>query len=152
MSGSTIIDLKPIFQLHALRNSGARVNRKPKKRLAPLSVRLSAGQRAQLEQDAVGMSLNAYVLSRLFDDPQNAKPKRQRRPPTKRDKAIARALRQLSQSGLAAYLANQIAAYENGHLPLSEGEELQLREAYAACRSLRNDLIEAQGLRICGEP
>ncbi|MBO6549994.1 MAG: hypothetical protein JJ964_10275, partial [Rhizobiales bacterium] len=80
------------------------------KRMAPLSVRLSKEQRTQLERDAVGMSLNAYVISKLFDDP--VKPKRRRKEPTLKDKAIARALRQLSQAGLVGYLLSQIEAIE----------------------------------------
>ena len=114
------------------------------KRMAPLSVRLSKEQRIQLERDAVGMSLNAYVLSRLFDDP--VKPKRRRKQPTKKDKAIARALRQLSQTGLVGYLLSQIAAIEEQRLQLPENEEKQLRQAYADCCNLRRDLIEALGL------
>ena len=114
------------------------------KRMAPLSVRLSKEQREQLERDAVGMSLNAYVLSKLFDD--SIKPKRKRKEPTKKDKAIARALRHLSQAGLVTYLLNQIAAIEEHRLQLPKYEEEQLRQAYADCCNLRRDLIEAMGL------
>lgn len=118
-----------------------------KKRLSPLSVRLSAEQRAQLERDAVGMSLNAYVLSKLFDDPNaEKKRKRRRKPPTKRDKAIASALRRLAHSGIAAYLASQIVAQEEGRLGLSKDEEAELREAYTECYRIRRDLVEALGL------
>lgn len=114
------------------------------KRMAPLSVRLSKDQREQLKRDAVGMSLNAYVLSKLFDDP--VKPKRRRKEPTQKDKAIARALRQLSQVGLVGYLLSQIEAIEELRLQLPEDEETQLRQAYADCCNLRRDLIEAMGL------
>lgn len=114
------------------------------KRMAPLSVRLSKEQRTQLERDAVGMSLNAYVISKLFDDP--VKPKRMRKEPTQKDKAIARALRQLSQAGLVGYLLSQIEAIEEHRLQLPEDEEEQLRQAYADCCNLRRDLIEAMGL------
>ncbi|GAA6210624.1 hypothetical protein NBRC116602_03640 [Hyphomicrobiales bacterium 4NK60-0047b] len=114
------------------------------KRMAPLSVRLSKEQRKQLERDAVGMSLNAYVLSKLFDDP--VSPKRRRKEPTQKNKAIARALRQLSQAGLVGYLLNQIAAIEENRLQLPPDEEKQLRQAYTNCCNLRRDLIEALGL------
>ncbi|MBO6549307.1 MAG: hypothetical protein JJ964_06765 [Rhizobiales bacterium] len=114
------------------------------KRMAPLSVRLSKEQRVQLERDAVGMSLNAYVISKLFDNP--TKPKRRCKEPTQKDKAIARALRQLSQAGLVGYLLSQIEAIEENHLSLPEDEEEQLRQAYTDCCSLRRDLIEALGL------
>ncbi len=114
------------------------------KRMAPLSVRLSKEQRTQLEHDAVSMSLNAYVISKLFDDP--VKPKRRRKEPTQKDKAIARALRQLSQAGLIGYLLSQIEAIEEHRLQIPEDEEKQLRQTYADCCNLRRDLIEAMGL------
>jgi len=118
------------------------VNQKPKKkRLSPLSVRLSAEQRAQLENDAVGMSLNAYVLSKLFDAPKRKKQ------PTKRDKAIASALRRMSHAGIATFLASLIVAQEEQRLGLSPDEEAELREAYAECFRIRRDLIEALGLQ-----
>lgn len=111
------------------------------KRLSPLSVRLSAEQRAQLERDAVGMSLNAYVLSKLFAAPHRKKL------PTKRDKAIASALRRMSHAGLATYLASQIVAQEEGRLGLSKADEIELRKAYAECFHIRRDLVEALGLQ-----
>lgn len=114
-----------------------------KKRLAPLSVRLSAEQRKQLERDAVDMSLNAYVLSKLFDSKNT---KRKSRMPTKRDKAIASALRRLAHSGMASFLTSQIVAQEEGRLMLCKTEEAQLREAHAECFRIRQDLIEAMGL------
>lgn len=118
------------------------VNERPKKkRLSPLSVRLSSEQRAQLEKDAVGMSLNAYVLSKLFDAP------KRKRQPTKRDKAIASALRRMAHSGIAAYLASQIVAQDEGRLGLSSNEAAELREAYEECYLIRCDLIEALGLQ-----
>lgn len=124
---------------------------KPKKRLAPLSVRLSAEQRTELERAAVGMSLNAYVLSKLFDDPKAPKKKRRkRRAPSKRDKALASALRRLSYAGIASYLLSQIVAQEEGRLMLSANEEKQLREAYAECDSIRRDLVTALGLSAEG--
>lgn len=128
---------------HLQRDFKSAHTQKPK-RMAPLSVRLSKEQRAQLECDAVSMSLNAYVISKLFDDP--AKLKRRRKEPTQKDKAIARALRQLSQAGLIGYLLSQIEAIEEHRLQLPEDEEKQLRQAYADCCNLRRDLIEAMGL------
>lgn len=123
------------------------VKPKPAKRLAPLSVRLSAEQRRQLEQDAVGMSLNAYVLSRLFDDPDSKKKsKRKTRVPTKRDKAIAQVLRRMGHAGIATFLVSQIVAQEEGRLILSDKEETELRGAYAEWNLIRRDLVEALGL------
>ncbi len=111
-----------------------------KKRPSPLSVRLSVEQLAQLERDAMGMALNAYVLSKLFE------PKKKRRLPTVQEQAIARALRRLGHSGIAVYLASQVVAQEEGRLMLSAEDERQLRHAYAECDSVRRDLVQAIGL------
>lgn len=123
-------------------------NHKPAKpkRMAPLSVRLSKEQRERLERDAMGMALNAYVLSKLFED--EGKPNRRRKKPTKRDKAIARALRRLGGCGIVTYLVSQILAVEEGRLILSDDEEKDLREAHAEFYALRRDLVEAMGLEI----
>lgn len=114
-----------------------------KKRRAPLSVRLSDEQWKQLRQDALGMSLNAYALSRLFGE---EKPKRKHRKPTKRDKAIAKALRRLGGCGINAFLLSQILAVEEGRLLLSKEEERELRKAYAEFDAVRRDLVAAVGL------
>lgn len=114
-----------------------------KRRMAPLSVRLSKEQRVRLEQDAAGIALNAYVLSKLFDD---ARPKRRRKKPTKQDKAIASALRRLGHCGIATYIVSQIVAVEEGRLLLSDNEEKDLRTAYAELDRIRRDLVEAMGL------
>ena len=119
----------------------AAIREKPKKkRLSPLSVRLTAEQREQLERDAIGMTLNAYVLGRLFNK------RSKRKPPTKHQQAIGRALRRLAHSGIATFLASQIVAQEEGRLMLCKNEESELREAYSECFRIRRDLVEALGL------
>ena len=126
-------------------SAGIKPSKPKKKRRSPLSVRLSPEQRKQLERDAVGMSLNAYVLSRLFDDGGGMASKR-RREPSNRDKAIARALRRLSHAGLAAYLASQIVAKDEGRIRLSKQEEDDLRHAYREIHAIRRDLMTGLGL------
>jgi hypothetical protein len=110
---------------------------------------VSKEQRAELEQRAVGMSLNAYVLSCLFDNP---KKKRRSRQPTKRDKALARALSSLGHSGIAGYLTSQLSAVQEGRLHLSEDEERQLRKAYDELYRVRSDLVAAAGLQSEYDP
>lgn len=122
------------------------VNHKPakRKRMAPLSVRLSKEQRERLERDAMGTALNAYVLIKLFDD--DDKPNYRRKKPTKRDKAVARALRRLGGCGITTYLLSQILAVEEGRLIISDEEEKELRAARAEVDALRRDLVAAMGL------
>lgn len=71
-----------------------------KKPLPPFSLRLTPEERAQLEQDAVGMSLGAYIRSRLFDD---SVPKRRIRSkhPVKDHQELAKVLAELCRSRLA---------------------------------------------------
>jgi len=40
----------------------------PKKQISPFSLRFTFEERAQLEKDAAGMSLGAYIRSRIFDE------------------------------------------------------------------------------------
>src|SRR3546814_4492279 len=77
------------------------------KRPAPFSLRLTFEQRAQLEQDAGGMSLAAYIQSRLFDS-ENPAPRRRGKRPVKDYQALAQVLGKLGQSRLSANL-NQLA-------------------------------------------
>ncbi|MET1414402.1 hypothetical protein ABVF61_19180 [Roseibium sp. HPY-6] len=139
LSSKSVPELGPDFKI------AVSSRKQKKKRIAPLSVRLSKEQRAQLEQEAAGIALNAYVLSKLFDD---AKPKRRRRrkKATKQDKAIARALRRLGHCGIATYLVSQIVAVEEGRLLLTDKEEKDLRAAHAELDRIRRDLVEAMGL------
>ncbi len=137
-SNNSVPELRPDFK------TAVSSQKQKKKRIAPLSIRLSGEQREQLERDAIGMSLNAYVLSKLFDD--DAKPKRKRRMPTKRDKAIASALRQFGQCGIVTYLYRQLLAVEEGRLRLPAEQEAELRTACAGLEDIRRDLIEAMGL------
>src|SRR3546814_7675383 len=67
------------------------------KRPAPFSLRLTFEQRAQLEQDAGGMSLAAYIQSRLFDS-ENPAPRRRGKRPVKDYQAFAQVLGKLGQS------------------------------------------------------
>jgi len=144
MSRSNVSSIKPAFTKLSSVKRPAPVKPQTKKRPPPLSVRLSPEQRAQLERDAVGMSLNAYVLSCLFC----ARPKRKRsHQPSKRDMAISRALRRLSHAGLAAYLTSQIVAQEEGRLRLSKREEVELRHAHGELGAVRRDLIVGLGLQ-----
>lgn len=123
----------------------ARFGKKPKKkRMAPLSVRLSKEQREPLEQDAMGMALNAYVLAKLFDEP-NVR-KRTKKRPTKRDKAVASALRRLGGLGLGTFITCQITALNEGRLILSDHEAAELRKADIELHRLRCDLMQAVGL------
>lgn len=128
--------VKPDFETARSQNSHKR-----KKRLAPLSVRMSKEQREQFERDAIGMSLNAYALSCFFDKGSKSKGKQ-----TKRDKAVASALQRLGSLGIGTFITCQILAYEEGRLHLSKVEIDDLRKADVELHRLRCDLVRALGL------
>src|SRR3546814_5471194 len=104
------------------------------KRPAPFSLRLTFEQRAQLEQDAGGMSLAAYIQSRLFDS-ENPAPRRRGKRPVKDYQALTQVLGKLGQSRLSANL-NQLARSANsGSLPVTPDTEAALLAAVAEIRS-----------------
>lgn len=84
----------------------------------PFSLRLTFEERARLERDAAGMSLGAYIRSRLFgDDPP---PRRTRSKfPVKDKAALAKVLAALGASRLSQNL-NQLARAVNiGAFPVT---------------------------------
>jgi hypothetical protein len=115
------------------------------KRPAPFSLRLTFEQRARLEAEAVGMSLSAYVLSRLFD-PDNPPPRRRGKHPVKDHQALAQVLGLLGQSRLSSNL-NQLARSANtGSLPVTPDTEAALQSAATDVQEIRRLLIEALNL------
>ena len=72
----------------------------PKKPLPPFSLRLTFEERVQLEHDAAGMSLGAYIRSILFD---KTRPKRRTRNknPVKDHQELGKLLGELGRFGVA---------------------------------------------------
>jgi hypothetical protein len=113
-----------------------------RKRPAPFSLRLTFEQRARLETEAVGMSLSAYVLQRLFDSV-SPPPRRRGKAPVKDHQALAQVLGLLGQSRLSSNL-NQLARSANtGSLPVTPDTESALQSAAAEVHEIRRLLIEA---------
>jgi hypothetical protein len=118
------------------------------KRPAPFSLRLTFKQRAQLEQEAEGMSISAYILRRLFGADSQAP--QWRRAPARNQKALAAVLGMLGQSRLANNV-NQLAKHANqGTLPVTPETEAMLREAAADIAAMRTALMAA--LRVDPTP
>lgn len=112
------------------------------KRPAPLSVRLSANERAKLEKQAGGLALGAYIKSVVFGD---AAPKYRKRktPPSAEKQLLAEILARLSDTRSSANL-NQIAKHLNqGTLVLDDGLEADLRRAVAEVAWMRTTLVKA---------
>lgn len=115
------------------------------KRPAPLSVRLTASKRAQLEQMAGGMSLNAYVRMRLFTNgkaPRNAR----RSVRLAKEKALAKVLRRLGKLELSKDLEMLQWAEQNGQICLTGEAQRSIISACRDIQSMRQDLVKALGL------
>lgn len=117
----------------------------------PFSLRLTFEERARLEKEAAGMSLGAYIRTRLLGG--DATPRRTRgKFPVKDHKALARALAALGASRLSNNL-NQLAHSANmGGLPVTPETEAELKEAYRAVQDIRAELMKALGSSPGGEP
>ena len=128
---------------------------KPRKHPPPFSIRFTDEERARLDRDAGTLSLAAYIRLKLFagDDPPPTARKSVRKKmstPSAELAVLGHMLGGLGQSRLASNL-NQIAKAANmGALPVSPELEQELSEACAAVTAMRNDLIDALGIKARG--
>lgn len=114
-----------------------------KKRAAPFSLRLSAGERAQLEAEAKGAPLGAYIKAKALGAPLRI---HKRGLAIGDRKALASVLALLGQSRLSSNL-NQLARLANvGALPMTPETEAELRASLSDVRAMRGFLIAALGL------
>lgn len=115
----------------------------------PFSLRLSFEERAQLEQDAAGQPLGAYMREQLLGEKKS--PRRPRgKFPVKDHAALGRVLAALGQSRIANNLNQLARAVNTGSLPVSPDTEDALREACQDVRAMRHDLLLALGIRQSG--
>ncbi len=117
----------------------------PQKPLPPFSLRFTCEERAQLERDAAGMSLGAYIRSRIFDD---TLPKRRTRGkhPVKDHEELAKVLGELGRSRLANNLNQLAKATNSGSLEVSPDTERAIKDGCADIRWMRQVLMSALGL------
>ncbi|WP_299733074.1 plasmid mobilization relaxosome protein MobC [uncultured Tateyamaria sp.] len=120
--------------------------RTPKKRPAPLSLRLSDEERTLLEQQAGNLALGAYIKLVVFDEAAPTYRKRQK-PPVAEQQLLAEVLARLGQSRTANNL-NQIAKHLNqGTLVVDEELEADLQQAIAEVAWMRATLMKALGIK-----
>lgn len=115
----------------------------------PFSLRLSFEERAQLEKEAAGEPVGAYIRQQLFNGKQ--KPRRTRgKFPVKDHAALGRVLAALGQSRIANNL-NQLAKAANiGSLPVTPETEDAICRACKDVQAMRHDLLRALGTRRTG--
>ena len=111
----------------------------------PFSLRLTFTERAKLERDAAGMSLGAYIRSRLLD-PDTVAPRKRGKFPVKDHQALAQLLGLLGQSRLANNVNQLAKAANTGSLPVTPDTEAALLMAVAEVSHMRQLLIQALDL------
>lgn len=117
----------------------------PLKPPPPFSLRLTFEERYQLERDAGGMSLGAYIRQRLFDEKTKPRKSRNKRP-VKDQQTLASVLAALGASRIASNL-NQIAKSANmGTIEVNPTLELELDEACQHVRHIRFMLMRSLGM------
>lgn len=116
-----------------------------KKRPSPLSLRLTPDERAQLDRDAAGMAIGAYIRWRLFD-PTNPPPKTRGKFPVKDHVALSQLLGQLGQSRIADNL-NQLARLaKSGSLHITPEAEAAILAGKEELTTMRRLLMKTLGI------
>lgn len=113
-------------------------------KLYPLSFRVTAKEKALIQTFAGDQSVSAYVRDAALKGKVS---KRKIDPNIKIDMA-ARILGSLGQTEFFANLSALADAAKSGSLPVSDELEAELRTACALAVAIRNDLIEALGIKV----
>lgn len=150
MSGSLQKISTTSIQSAFLNHASNATKKEPQKRPAPLSLRLTSEQRAELEQLAGGRPLGGYIKNRLFDG--SAKPNSFRAyGGTVEDrKLLAQVLRALGSSNIIKTLGKLRAADDNRVLIMSEAANFAVHQACRDIAIMRRDLVVALGLKAGG--
>jgi len=121
--------------------------RKKKKRAAPLSIRLSANERAWLEERAGGMPMSTYVKSRLFAANDNAPPLTRGRATIENHKELARIHGKFSRFDVFLSIKGLLKAIEKGRIRLKPQTEDALVAACEDIEDIRRCIMKALGTR-----
>lgn len=117
-----------------------------RKRDAPFAIRLSKDERAQLEQDAAGAPLGAYIKAKVFSE---ALPVRMRRTglAVEDRQLLAKILAMLGASCLSSNLSELACLASIGALAFTPETESELRATLCDVRDMRRHLMLALGIK-----
>lgn len=124
--------------------SQAALTKTKKKRPAPLSVRISDEQRERLKKQAGNMTVNAYILWRLFGD--DACKGRQRHI-TRDILLLSQILAKLGQSNLSPDLHTLAQSAKCGALHVTPEVKGELSQACADVADIKFMLMQAIGIK-----
>ena len=116
-----------------------------KKHPPPISVRFKDEEREQLEKEAGGMTLSAYIRHCSLNGKTVQRKSRNKRP-VKDHQMLAQALGGLGASRLSSNMNQLAKAYNCGNLEFDEKVEQELLEACEAIQHMRYLLLRALGL------
>lgn len=122
-------------------------NHRTKDDTRPFSLRFTREERAALERRAAGMSLAAYIRSRLFESKAAAPRQTRGKFPVKDQKALAKLLGMMGQSQLGANLKQLARDARMGTLPLNSETEHALTAACRAVLEMKALLMKALGIQ-----
>lgn len=115
----------------------------------PFSLRLSFEERAQLEKEAAGLPVGAYIRKQLFHG--NETPRQTRgKFPVKDHAALGRVLGALGKARLSNNLNQLAKAVNTGSLPVTPETEDAILQACEDVRAMRLDLLMALGIHSSG--
>lgn len=116
------------------------------KRKAPLSLRLSDDERRRLQNAAQGVSLGAYIKAKLFDQPLDTIPSRNRAP-IKDHTSLSKVLAWFGASRLPQNLNQLAKAANTGSLPILPETETALKRACDEVRDICRLIRAALGFK-----
>lgn len=149
MSGSSVMktDAGLRREFASSTHTPAPNGKKRKKRMAPLSIRLSPDERARLEALAGKQPIGAFVKSRLFAANDNIPPQPNSRPIVNERVGFAKMLSMLAQMDVFLTLKELLKTVSNGHVQLKHGTESALNAAFRDLGEVRRLLIKALGIK-----
>jgi hypothetical protein len=116
------------------------------KREAPFSLRLTFEERAELEAQAGGMPLAAYIKSLLFAD-DAPKYRERRRAAAADEKLLAEVLACLGSSYIATRLGELAKAANSGSLYCDQDTKADIKRACDDVHAMRVSLMRALGIQ-----
>ena len=122
------------------------------KRTAPLSLRLTSEQRAELEQLAGGRSLGGYIKDQLFKGSTKPRSFPARSVAVEDRKLLAQVLRALGSANIIKTIGKLRAADDNRLLMMSEAANFAVHQACRDITIMRRDLVAALGLKAGDGP
>jgi hypothetical protein len=146
MSGSSQLGLSETFNAQATKPE----RRKSVKSTLPVSIRVTAEEKAKLQQMAGTLAVSAYIRQRLFGDMAAARPKQYQEKPRqpKIDHVeIARLLGMFGQSELARSMLALSLAVQAGELEASPEVQHQIGRACDDIHEIKTALIVALNIK-----